>query len=72
MPSREALGGGAVRGPTLCLHTDPCPLLQVILMLTEKCRQQRQGTKEAEELRLLLSQMEQNLQKLQKDNQTLR
>ncbi|XP_040591563.1 cilia- and flagella-associated protein 157 [Mesocricetus auratus] len=45
---------------------------KVILMLTEKCRQQRQGTKEAEELRLLLSQMEQNLQKLQKDNQTLR
>ncbi|CAO2597883.1 Cilia- and flagella-associated protein 157 [Lemmus lemmus] len=45
---------------------------KVILMLTEKCRQQRQGTEEAEQLRLLLSQLEQNFQQLQKDNQTLR
>lgn len=41
-------------------------------MLTEKCRQQRQDTKEAEQLRLLLSQLEQNFQTLQKDNQILR
>ncbi|KAK7802733.1 hypothetical protein U0070_007176 [Myodes glareolus] len=45
---------------------------KVILMLTEKCRQQRQGTEEAEQLRLLLSQLEQNFQQLQEDNQTLR
>ncbi|XP_027279579.2 cilia- and flagella-associated protein 157 isoform X2 [Cricetulus griseus] len=45
---------------------------KVILMLTEKCRQQRQDTKEAEQLRLLLSQLEQNFQTLQKDNQILR
>lgn len=41
-------------------------------MLTEKCRQQKQGTEEAEQLRLLLSQLEQNFQQLQNDNQTLR
>ncbi|XP_031225734.1 cilia- and flagella-associated protein 157 [Mastomys coucha] len=45
---------------------------KIILMLTEKCRQQKKGTEEAEELRLLLSQLEQNIQNLQKDNQTLR
>ncbi|XP_075840474.1 cilia- and flagella-associated protein 157 [Microtus pennsylvanicus] len=45
---------------------------KVILMLTEKCRQQKQGTEEAEQLRLLLSQLEQNFQQLQNDNQTLR
>ncbi|XP_028612898.1 cilia- and flagella-associated protein 157 [Grammomys surdaster] len=45
---------------------------KIILMLTEKCRQQRKGTEEAEQLRLLLSQLEQNFQNLQKDNQTLR
>lgn len=41
-------------------------------MLTEKCRQQRKGTEETEQLRLLLSQLEQNFQNLQKDTQTLR
>lgn len=51
---------------------DTCSLLQIILMLTEKCRQQKQSTEEAEQLRLLLSQLEQNFQQLQKDNQTLR
>lgn len=51
---------------------DTCPLPQVILMLTEKCSQQRRGTEEAEQLRLLLSQLEQNFQQLQEDNQTLR
>ncbi|XP_034351203.2 cilia- and flagella-associated protein 157 isoform X1 [Arvicanthis niloticus] len=45
---------------------------KIILMLTEKCRQQKKGTEEAEQLRLLLSQLEQNFQNLQKDNQTLR
>lgn len=48
------------------------PTLQIILMLTEKCREQQQGTAEAERLRLLLSQVEQNLLQLQKDNQALR
>lgn len=47
-------------------------MLQIILMLTEKCRQQRKGTEEAEQLRLLLSQLEQNFQNLQKDHETLR
>lgn len=41
-------------------------------MLTEKCRQQRKGTEETEQLRLLLSQLEQNFQNVQRDNQTLR
>lgn len=41
-------------------------------MLTEKCRQQKKGTEEAEQLRLLLSRMEQDAQNLQNDNQTLR
>lgn len=41
-------------------------------MLTEKCRQQRRGTEEAEQLRLLLSQLEKNFQQLREDNQTLR
>ncbi|XP_028740583.1 cilia- and flagella-associated protein 157 [Peromyscus leucopus] len=45
---------------------------KVILMLTEKCRQQKQVTEEVEQLRLLLAELEQNFQKLQKDDQTLR
>ncbi|XP_029059145.1 cilia- and flagella-associated protein 157 [Monodon monoceros] len=45
---------------------------KIILMLTEKCREQQQGTAEAKQLRLLLSQLEQSLTQLQKDNQALR
>ncbi|KAK2500743.1 hypothetical protein MC885_018291 [Smutsia gigantea] len=45
---------------------------KIILMLTEKCREQQQGTAEAEQLRLQISQLEQNLLQLQKDNQALR
>ncbi|XP_063140422.1 cilia- and flagella-associated protein 157 isoform X1 [Rattus norvegicus] len=45
---------------------------KVILMLTEKCRQQRKGTEEAEQLRLQLFQLEQNIETLEKANQTLR
>lgn len=41
-------------------------------MLTERCRQQRKGSEEAEQLHLQLSQLEQNIETLQKDNQTLR
>lgn len=41
-------------------------------MLTEKCRQQRKGTEEAEQLRLQLFQLEQNIETLEKANQTLR
>ena len=37
------------------------PTLQIILMLTEKCREQQQGRAEAKQLRLLLSQLEQSL-----------
>ncbi|XP_072598056.1 cilia- and flagella-associated protein 157 isoform X1 [Vulpes vulpes] len=45
---------------------------KIILMLTEKCREQEQGTAEAEQLRLQLSQLEQSLGQLQQDNQALR
>lgn len=45
---------------------------QIILMLTEKCREQQQGTAEAEQLRPRISQLEQNLLQLQKDHQALR
>ncbi|KAM8943975.1 cilia- and flagella-associated protein 157 isoform 2-T2 [Lycaon pictus] len=45
---------------------------KIILMLTEKCREQEQGMAEAEQLRLQLSQLEQSLGQLQQDNQALR
>ncbi|KAI5937976.1 Cilia- and flagella-associated protein 157 [Manis javanica] len=45
---------------------------KIILMLTEKCREQQQGTAEAEQLRPRISQLEQNLLQLQKDHQALR
>ncbi|XP_040338331.1 cilia- and flagella-associated protein 157 [Herpailurus yagouaroundi] len=45
---------------------------KIIVMLTEKCREQQQGTVEAEQLRLQLSQLEQGLRQLQQDTQTLR
>ncbi|KAM9207524.1 cilia- and flagella-associated protein 157 [Dugong dugon] len=45
---------------------------KIILMLTEKCRQQQQGTVEVEKLCRLLGHLEQKVQQLQKDNQTLR
>uniref|UniRef100_A0A667I0W2 Cilia- and flagella-associated protein 157 n=2 Tax=Lynx canadensis TaxID=61383 RepID=A0A667I0W2_LYNCA len=45
---------------------------KIILMLTEKCREQQRGTVEAEQLRLQLSQLEQGLGQLQQDTQTLR
>lgn len=48
------------------------PTLQVILMLTEKCRELQEGTAEAERLRVLLGQLEQELLKQQQDNQALR
>ncbi|XP_004713356.1 cilia- and flagella-associated protein 157 [Echinops telfairi] len=45
---------------------------KLILMLTEKWHQQRQGTLEAEQLRQLQDHVEQQLQQLQKDEQALR
>ncbi|XP_045701866.1 cilia- and flagella-associated protein 157 [Phyllostomus hastatus] len=45
---------------------------QVILRLTQKCRKEQQGREEAEQLGLLLSQLEQNLLQLQKDKEALR
>ncbi|XP_029775373.1 cilia- and flagella-associated protein 157 isoform X2 [Suricata suricatta] len=45
---------------------------KIILMLTEKCREQQQVTAEAEQLRLQLSQLEQSIQQLQQDKQALR
>ncbi|XP_039331041.1 cilia- and flagella-associated protein 157 isoform X1 [Saimiri boliviensis] len=44
---------------------------KVILMLTKKCQEQQQGTKEAKELHLLLSQLEQKVVQLQADKQAL-
>lgn len=49
-----------------------CSHPQLILMLTEKCHQQQQSSAEAEQLRLLLSQLEQNILQLQKDKDALR
>jgi hypothetical protein len=48
------------------------PAPQIILMLTEKCCEQQQGAAEAQQLRLLLSHLEQGFLKLQMDNQELR
>ncbi|XP_025215730.1 cilia- and flagella-associated protein 157 isoform X1 [Theropithecus gelada] len=45
---------------------------KIILMLTKKCQEQQQDTKEAEQLRLLLSQLEQRSLQLQGDNQALK
>ncbi|XP_075416866.1 cilia- and flagella-associated protein 157 [Tenrec ecaudatus] len=45
---------------------------KLILMLTEKCHQQRQCTLEAEQLRQLQDHVEQQFQQLQKDEQALR
>ncbi|KAM7093434.1 cilia- and flagella-associated protein 157 isoform 1-T1 [Molossus nigricans] len=45
---------------------------KVILMLTEKCLEQKQGRVEAEQLYLLLSQMEKTISRLQKGKETLR
>lgn len=47
------------------------PILQIILMLTEKCREQQQGMAEAKQLRLLLNRLEQSISQLQTDNQML-
>ncbi|XP_077001742.1 cilia- and flagella-associated protein 157 isoform X2 [Tamandua tetradactyla] len=45
---------------------------KIILMLTEKCREQQQDTLETAQLRLLLGHLQQSFLQLQKDNQTLR
>lgn len=50
----------------------PCPLPQVILMLTKKCLEQQQGRVEVEQLHLLLSQMEKTTLRLQKGKEALR
>ena len=62
------LAEGLWRGP----EHGHLPTLQVILMLTEKCREQQQSMAEAERLRVLLGQLEQDLLKQQQDNQALR
>lgn len=49
-----------------------CPLPQIILMLTEKCREHQQSTTEATQLRLLLQELEQRFLQLQTDSQLLR
>lgn len=50
----------------------PCPLPQVIVMLTKKCLEQQQGRVEVEQLHLLLSQMEKTTLRLQKGKEALR
>ncbi|XP_053523672.1 cilia- and flagella-associated protein 157 [Artibeus jamaicensis] len=45
---------------------------QVILRLTQKCHREQKGREEAEQLGLLLSQLERNLLQLQKDKEALR
>ncbi|XP_004641604.1 cilia- and flagella-associated protein 157 [Octodon degus] len=45
---------------------------KIILMLTEKCREQEQGMAEAKQLRHLLNQLEQSVLQLRTDNQALR
>uniref|UniRef100_A0A8C2R640 Cilia- and flagella-associated protein 157 n=1 Tax=Capra hircus TaxID=9925 RepID=A0A8C2R640_CAPHI len=71
--NEQLRGDGALLGRALARpehgHT---PTLQVILMLTEKCRELQEGTAEAERLRVLLGQLEQDLLKQQQDNQALR
>lgn len=44
----------------------------MILMLTEKCKEQEQIKEEVEKLQLHLSQQEQNLQQQWQENQALR
>lgn len=59
-------------GSLVGLGVATCPPLQIILMLTEKCREHQQGTAEAKQLRVVLQELEQSLLQLQMDNQTLR
>lgn len=59
-------------GSLVGLGAATCRPLQVILMLTEKCREHEQGTQEAKQLRVVLQDLEQNFLQLQTDNQTLR
>lgn len=74
---RPGSWGLSVQGvwPWLRAHGGPratCLYLQVILMLKDKCQEQQQGTAEAEQLRLVRSQLEQSLLQLQKDMEALR
>lgn len=66
------LGAGQAEGPQWGQGMATCPHPQIILMLTEKCREQQQVTAEAEQLRLQLNQLEQSVQQLQQDKQALR
>ncbi|XP_053776422.1 cilia- and flagella-associated protein 157 isoform X4 [Desmodus rotundus] len=45
---------------------------KVVLRLTQKCHKEQQGREEAEQLRVLLTQLEQSLLQLQKDKEALR
>lgn len=45
---------------------------KIILMLTDKCRQQQDAAAEAQRLRLLLNRLEQDFLQLQRDDQALR
>ena len=44
----------------------------MVLRLTQKCHKEQQGREEAEQLRVLLTQLEQSLLQLQKDKEALR
>lgn len=65
-------GAALAEGPCWAQGMVTCLYLQVILMLKEKCQEQQQGTAEAEQLRLVRSQLEQSLLQLQKDKEALR
>lgn len=49
-----------------------CSHPQIILMLTEKCHKQQEGRVETDQLRFLLSELEQKVLQLQKEKEALR
>lgn len=63
---------GLAEGPQWAQGTATCPHLQIIVMLTEKCHEQQHSKVEAEQLRLLQSNLEQSLLQLQQDAEALR
>lgn len=65
-------GVGLAEDPQWAQGTATCPHPQIIVMLTEKCREQQRSKVEAERLRVLQSNLEQSLLQLQQDKEALR